>query len=331
MAAETRNKGYGNSGEGGDATDAAVIDKVNQNDNRTVATQGSPPTPPEPLPTVDATLDTGDQFSTKRNLFQTEVNDLIVCHSLTGDTDEEGGVDINIAKPHHLRKTTVDTNGVFVDGIKIEYTGAGRRTVTFEALQGGEFVFEEKIDPAYTIVDQIIASQMESTGVAGITLQDMNIQNRQWASLLPKERYFQIVEINKDTMWGQEWDYETDAQKVDAEGTLLERELIAKPSLIRGSFWDGKTTNDAAYTVEGDGSEAGPFNVRSGSYDGPAVPETPSSEEQEITPPWVENETIIKAMRMDDGTGAFRDSVQPVWEDSNDGARAFAEIFETGS
>ena len=355
MAATTRNKGYGNDGKGGPVTDSSLGEFPNPNAGRTKGAQDSPPTTSVALPIVNATVAVGDEFSLGQYLFQGEFNELIVCHTLIEDeegVETEGGRNVNIVKPPQFRKSVVDTAGEEVNGEIVTYapdeTGnlQGTRKREFEA-NGGTLILLERIDPPYLPDERIYAAEAQATGVTGLTLLAQNMQARRWKNILPAERYFQIAEINKDTFWGQEWDFATNAQKVDAEAVLLPRELIAKPHLMRGSVWDGVVVVPPAPDSDTVDSFTANVNDDVGVLPDPEENEytireviiNPESgqnttEDQDVIPRWYPAITIIRAEPSELGTGAFRTipgdpagAVQAIWQDRNDGAHAFAEKF----
>jgi len=331
-----RNLGYGNDGRGGPGGDAAPISKPNPNDSRGQSPQSSPPTIPAKLPITNFTVVSDDDFSVAQFVFQGQFDEFVIGHAITetGGVEVESGSNVTIAKPPQFRKSVVDTGGVEVNGEIVTYapdeTGKlqGTRKREFES-NGTVITVIEKIDPPYFSGDRCYVAESQTTGISGISLIDINVQARRWKDIELDHKYFQITDVNRDTYTCQEWDFETNAQKLNAQSVLLDAVEVAKPHDLRGSTWDftlnGSTLIEGKqYDVDGGTAETDSFNARNGLDEAPNPDET---EDQEVLPRWLVDVTIIRAAYIPNGTGAQLAGVQSVWQDTNDGGRAFAEKF----
>jgi hypothetical protein len=151
---------------------------------------------------------------------------------------------------------------------------------------------------------------------------DLNIENRGWENVEPEFQYFILRNRDKDTFWCSRFNMSQFAA-IDPDGDQI---LVAKPYELRGTFWAGKSIAGIGYTVNGGSGEGDSHNSRIAS-DG----NTSNDETQDVTPVWQtgtgDNDTVILARFMPEGTGAFRNGEQAMWQDVNDGGRAFAQRF----
>lgn len=294
-------------------------------------------------------------------IFKSALNDTISCNvvSIVEQDEVESGTRVNIAKPPHIR-STVDTDGEEVNGEIITYAPdellnqQGTRKREFES-NGGTVTLFEKIDPPYTADETIIAASVQASGVAGIRFQDLNVQARRWVNIEPRYKYFVIRSIHRDVFQCYEWDFtRNDAPwkqggpKLKPDGvTLVDDVDVAKPTNLKGTRWSNaappagvgteENPDGVEYVVDGSTDDNdGEHNARIATRDS----DNPNTvENQEITPPWFDLDTIginnakafwstvIRAVRVDEGTGAFRNGIQAIWQDTNDGGHAFAEKF----
>ncbi len=282
-------------------------------EGRTEADYGTRPDfieafPPTRLASSGLDLNPGRQFQVI-----SIADEIIFANEVTLDEGVEviGASIVFIAKPIDLRKSTYDGT-VDSDGFTLASVTASRRSLIKNNLTLFEIIF-----PAYNVNDRIFAIESEGTGVTGITFLDLNNSSRVWINEEPRYKYFQIVDTDKDTHDCREWDFATNAQKIDSEGVLLPEVLVAKIHDLRGSTWAGNTIAGVAYTStdgtgEGDGHETrqGVGTV---------------TEQQLIIPEYLNNVTIIRASFVEIGTGAFRNSIQAIWEETS--ARAFSKAF----
>lgn len=346
-----RNLGFGRDGRGGTIADSTVGSFPNPNALRNTGVQGSPPTPPAPLPIVTVATTSELLTDTAQYIFKGALDDTITCNivSIVDQDEVESGTSANIAKPPHLRKREIDTDGEEnSQGEIITYAPdellnlQGTRKREFES-NGGTVTLFEKIDPPYIANELIFAASVQASGVPGIRFQDLNLAARRWINIFPLYRYFVITSFNRDTLECQEWDFATSAQKLGPDGLVLDAVQVAKTHDVRGTSWskdvsleeggvgDTQTPDGARYTTVGATDETGPHIERAGFRDEP-FPADDTDEQQEITPPWFDASegvwaTIIKAVRIDTGTGVFFESVQTIWQDTNAGGHAFAEKF----
>jgi hypothetical protein len=280
-------------------------------EGRSQVDYGTRPIVSEGFDPTDLAETTSTEFVTKEYRIVSELGDTIIASEIT--VDEDGNefaseVLAFIAKPEDLRETFYDTNGtVNSQGEIIAHVTAGERTV-----QVGSATRTQLTLPAYTTNEHIFATESEHTGVAGVTLIDVNADARKWVDQEPETRYFQITNINKDTYTCQEWDTVTQAQKLDSDAVLLEAVEVAKPTTLRGTRWDNRTIDSVAYTVTGGATENDSFNIRDA-----------DGTEETITPKWLTSETIILAKFVPNGTGASYAGVETLWQDVNTGAHVF--------
>ena len=220
-----------------------------------------------------------------------------------------------IAKPPELRKSTYDATEDG-DGFTLAHNAASRRSLVRNNLTRYEV-----ITPAYTSGDRIFAAESGSTGVLGVGAVDLNLATRRWESEEPEEKWFQVTAVYKDVLVCQEWDWTVtpSAQKRDATGTLLPAVNVAKPIELRGTEWSTLLISGVTYTSTDGTAETSGHTTR----DGVGT----VTENQLIITPYILSTTKILAERMDLGTGAVHGSVEALWQDKNQGARAWAEAF----
>ena len=305
-----RNIGGGNEGEGGPLSDAASLDVTNRNDNRSEADYGLRPNVVESLPIRNPTTTTADDFSTSQFLFQAELDDRITVHSF--DANGEGTVNIIIAKPGELRVTIDDK--VLADGTVISRVSANRRKITKGTLE-----YFEVVSPAYALDDLIYASITPATGIVGVTLIDLNTAARRWVPEEPKEQWFIVLDVNKDSLSCRRWDWATGAAIIpDPDTGPID---VAKPIELRGTEWEGLVIAGVTYASTDGTAEVDGHITRNGD-DGA------TDENQEIIPVYQEGVTTgskILGERSDTGTGAIRSAVELLWQDKNQGARAWSQ------
>ena len=95
--------------------------------------------------------------------------------------------------------------------------------------------------------------------------------------------------------------------------------MFVKLMELRGTTWSGQTIDGRTFTVVGGSGEADAHILRT-------ADDAPDSEDHEIIPPFVVDSSIIKASRVDLGTGAISSNVESLWQDSGN-SRGWSEIF----
>ncbi len=300
-------------------SDATSLSLPDVHEGRTQIDYGTRPDAIETLPPVALTSETEDPNPIREfNVFVETDEFLIVKEIFIDDNGDEVESDILsfVAKPIALRKSTYDGIEDADDFLQTSITSNRRSLVRTNS--GNTFTRFEEISPEY-FGSRIFAIAATGTGLPGISLLDTNNDLRRWVSDEPRNKYFQIIDINKDTFVCQEWDYLTDAQKLDEDDVLLPAVNVAKLTELRGSFWNGLTEEGRLYTVVGGSNEADPFILRTAF-------KSPDTENHEIIPPVVVNSSIIKTERVDNGTGAIRSNTESLWQDSGN-SRGWSEIF----
>jgi hypothetical protein len=334
-----RNRGFGKDGRGGLIADSQVGSFPGANDARNLSTQGSKPTPPAVLPITTAGTTNEVLTDVAKYIFKSAVDNTISCNvvSIVDQDEVESGTRVNIAKPVHLRKQEVDTDGEEVNGEIVTYAPdellnlQGTRKREFES-NGGTVTIFEKVDPPYTADETIFAANVQATGVAGIRFQDLNVQARRWVNIEPTQKYFAVELIHRDTLKCVEWDYATKAPKLGSNGVVLPSVEVAKAHSLRGTIWSsvhngGSENPDGVdYTTDGTG------DTDTDEHKDRFADDDSNTEDQEVIPPWFNTGngvwvTVIRAVRVDAGTGAFFDGAQSIWQDTNDDGRAFTVKF----
>lgn len=246
-----------------------------------------------------------------------QVDEALLVKEITVDSDgEEVTLEdfFFVAKPWQLRRSYKDTDGdVNSSGQIIEWISSSRIKITKDTREWYQIV-----DPPYVVGEKLFAGRSEYTGVSGSSLIDLNTDARQWVNEEPELRWVQIDVLHKDTYNCRLWDITNDTALLDAEGQEQFIE-VAKPHILRGSTWKDATINGITYTT-GDTAETDTFKSRTAT-------DSPDSETQDIIPEWLTDTTLLLVRFMPEGTGAFFNGVECVWQDTNNGAHAFTERF----
>lgn len=313
----------GPGGSGGPLGDAASLNIPDVTEGRNQIDYGTRNENNEAFTPANIRTTNTDSLETIKVIFQAQLDDLLLVKQ-----SEDDDVFTIIAKPPLLRKSEFDTEGEENEsGEILAYIGNGIRTKIVNGIE-----IQEEIYPSYVIGEDLFAFQVEDSGVTSINLQEINMGARRWEDRTPKTKYFRVLNIDRDTYDCREWDWllnnGSGGEKVDAEGNPVDETVIAKPVEIRGTFWDftlngGNEILNIQYDVQGGSEEGDSFTSRL-SQNGTVE----EDEDQIIIPPFATGVTIIRADYVPEGTGAYREGTQAIWQDCNDAGRAFALEFE---
>ena len=300
-------------------SDATVLSLPDVHEGRAQIDYGTRPDTIETFPPIALASDLDDPNPVREFIVFADTDEFLIVREIFLN-DEGNEIESDtlsfVAKPNELRKSTyddiLDSDNFLQTSLAPNFRSLVRTT------DSNVFTRLEEVFPDYTVGSRIFAIASESTGLPGIFLMDLNNDVRRWVSNEPAEKYFQITDINKNTFICREWDFLTDAQKVDGEGELLPIVNVAKLIELRGDTWVNETIGGVSYVAVGGSGEEDPHILRSANS---------GSEQQEIIPPIFVDVSIIKAKRVDIGTGAIINNLEALWEDTGQ-SRAWSEIFE---
>lgn len=255
-------------------------------------------------------LESVDVPVTEASLIGVYDNFLAVYESIDGNFDETRST---ILKPYPLQKLYSDTGGVpNDDGETITHLSSTRRKIEKE-VDGGTLTLYEIITPPYVVGELLGIAVIDSTDKYSVSKIDLNIAARKWKNEEPLVKRFLIKEIKKD--------YFNCYAYVNNEAVITDDYIkVAKPDQLRGSYWGSLSWLDGGGNIisYADASGDTDWASRVATTTGPADPEN-----QIVIPPWLETNTIIKADRMDNGTGV----AGVLWQ-AEAGAFAFSKLYE---
>lgn len=141
-----------------------------------------------------------------------------------------GGVEgafVQIAKPWFLRRSLFD--GEEVDGYTYEYLSNVLRKKTDE---DSNVLFEELVPPYIPDLEQLLAMEVDDTGLVGISLEDLNTGQHRW-QLITNIRRAVINDTDDDILICQELDIN--------DNPIGDEIDIAKAYKLQRTPWDGTT------------------------------------------------------------------------------------------
>jgi len=214
---------------------------------------------------------------------------------------------VQITKPSPLEKINSDTDGFEVDGKTITNLTVNRRKIE-ETIDGGILTTYETIQPPYVAGDRLVIAAIDDSDAFSVSKTDLNTAARRWENEEPLTKRFMIKEIKKDHF--NCYAYVNNAV-VETDDYIK----VAKQDEVRGSYWESLSWNDGVGVVT--------YADASGDTDWATRVATRGVdiENHRIIPPWLPDNTILTANRMDIGTGV----ATVLWQDVTP-SRAFSKV-----
>jgi len=247
----------------------------------------------------------GDDEPTSEAVFYSESsNTLSVYPIIDGITQVDR---VQITKPSPLEKINSDTDGFEVDGKTITNLTVNRRKIE-ETIDGGILTTYETIQPPYVAGDRLVIAAIDDSDAFSVSKTDLNTAARRWENEEPLTKRFMIKEIKKDHF--NCYAYVNNAV-VETDDYIK----VAKQDEVRGSYWESLSWNDGVGVVT--------YADASGDTDWATRVATRGVdiENHRIIPPWLPDNTILTANRMDIGTGV----ATVLWQDVTP-SRAFSKV-----